>query len=75
MRRVGLSEDDLPAAMVDGSVLRGATPRSVAEALGLTYRADERSVDLVVVGAGPAGPAAAVYGASVRNARAGLRNG
>ncbi|MET8784180.1 FAD-dependent oxidoreductase [Streptomyces sp. NPDC004589] len=64
MRRVGLSEDDLPAAMVNGSVLRRATPRTVAEALGLTYRADGRSVDLVVVGAGPAGLAAAVYAAS-----------
>ncbi|MET8638389.1 FAD-dependent oxidoreductase [Streptomyces sp. NPDC004680] len=64
MRRVGLSDDDLPAAMVNGSVLRRATPRTVAEALGLTYRADGRSVDLVVVGAGPAGLAAAVYAAS-----------
>ncbi|MEU3342729.1 FAD-dependent oxidoreductase [Streptomyces sp. NPDC006668] len=64
MRRVGLSEDDLPAAMVNGLVLRRATPRTVAEALGLTYRPDGRPIDLVVVGAGPAGLAAAVYGAS-----------
>ncbi|MEJ3746388.1 FAD-dependent oxidoreductase [Actinomycetes bacterium KLBMP 9797] len=60
----GLGYDDLPAATVNGSVLRRATPRAVAEALGLTYRADGRAVDLVVVGAGPAGLAAAVYGAS-----------
>ncbi|WP_416960850.1 FAD-dependent oxidoreductase [Streptomyces sp. Agncl-13] len=64
MRSVGLGEDDLPAAMVHGAVLRRATPGSVAEALGLTYRADGRPADLVVVGAGPAGLAAAVYGAS-----------
>ncbi|GGN31748.1 FAD-dependent oxidoreductase [Streptomyces fuscichromogenes] len=60
----GLGEDELPAAVVNGSVLRHATPASVAEALGLTYRPDGRPVDLVVVGAGPAGLAAAVYGAS-----------
>ncbi|WP_416980514.1 FAD-dependent oxidoreductase [Streptomyces sp. T028] len=60
----GLDDEELPAAMVGGSVLRRATPTSVAEALGLTYRADGRPVDLVVVGAGPAGLAAAVYGAS-----------
>ncbi|MGW4463765.1 FAD-dependent oxidoreductase [Micromonospora sp. NPDC004704] len=64
MRLAGLGEDELPAAMVNRTVLRRATPRSVAEVLGLTYRADGRPVDLVVVGAGPAGLAAAVYGAS-----------
>ncbi|MGW5583244.1 FAD-dependent oxidoreductase [Streptomyces sp. NPDC003857] len=64
MRRVGLGADDLPAAMINGSVLRRATPRTVAEALGLTYQPSGRPVDLVVVGAGPAGLAAAVYGAS-----------
>ncbi|GAB3512454.1 FAD-dependent oxidoreductase [Phytohabitans suffuscus] len=64
MRLAGLGEDDLPAAVVNGSALRRATPRSLAEVLGLTYRPDGRPVDLVVVGAGPAGLAAAVYGAS-----------
>ncbi|GAA3904747.1 FAD-dependent oxidoreductase [Streptomyces lannensis] len=64
MRRVGLGADDLPAAMINGSLLRRATPRTVAEALGLTYQPSGRPVDLVVVGAGPAGLAAAVYGAS-----------
>ncbi|AWS43098.1 cyclic nucleotide-binding domain-containing thioredoxin-disulfide reductase [Streptosporangium sp. 'caverna'] len=64
MTSAGLTVDDLPAAIVHGSVLRRATPGTVAQALGLTYRADGRPVDLVVVGAGPAGLAAAVYGAS-----------
>jgi thioredoxin reductase (NADPH) len=64
MRSAGLGEVDLPAAMVHGSVLRRATSGTVADALGLTYRADGRPLDLVVVGAGPAGLAAAVYGAS-----------
>ncbi|WP_143044179.1 FAD-dependent oxidoreductase [Nonomuraea jiangxiensis] len=64
MTVAGLTADDLPAAISRGSVLRRATPRTVAKALGLTYQTDGRPVDLVVVGAGPAGLAAAVYGAS-----------
>ncbi|WP_433516525.1 FAD-dependent oxidoreductase [Nonomuraea sp. CA-143628] len=64
MTAAGLTADDLPAAIVGGSVLRRATSRTLAERLGLIYRADEYPVDLVVVGAGPAGLAAAVYGAS-----------
>ncbi|GAA2575887.1 FAD-dependent oxidoreductase [Winogradskya consettensis] len=64
MSASGLDADDLPAALVNGSVLRHATPGGVAAALGLTYRAGGSPVDLVVVGAGPAGLAAAVYGAS-----------
>ncbi|MEO3809157.1 FAD-dependent oxidoreductase, partial [Sphaerisporangium sp. B11E5] len=64
MAAAGLTTDDLPAAIFHRSVLRRATPGTLAEVLGLTYRADGRPVDLVVVGAGPAGLAAAVYGAS-----------
>jgi thioredoxin reductase (NADPH) len=64
LRSAELGAADLPAAIVHGSVLRAATPGMVAKALGLTYRPDGRPVDLVVVGAGPAGLAAAVYGAS-----------
>ncbi|MGW4964578.1 FAD-dependent oxidoreductase [Nonomuraea sp. NPDC004186] len=64
MTSAGLAEDELPAAIAGGSVLRRATPGTLAEVLGLTYRPDGRPVDLVVVGAGPAGLAAAVYGAS-----------
>jgi thioredoxin reductase (NADPH) len=64
MRSAGVGPDDLPAALINGAVLRRATPGTVAEALGLTYRAGGGTPDLVVVGAGPAGLAAAVYGAS-----------
>jgi thioredoxin reductase (NADPH) len=66
MRTSGLTTTDLPAAVVRERVLRRATPGELAEALGLTYRRDDSSgpVDLTVVGAGPAGLAAAVYGAS-----------
>ncbi|MBL7252752.1 FAD-dependent oxidoreductase [Paractinoplanes lichenicola] len=56
--------DDLPVAIVNGRTIRRATPGSVAEALGLTYRPGGDPPDLVVVGAGPAGLAAAVYAAS-----------
>ena len=60
----GLTTSDLPAAVIFEKVLRRATPTDVASAIGLTYRPSEREVDLVVVGAGPAGLASAVYGAS-----------
>ncbi len=52
--------------MVWGRKLRLSKPtiRELAEALGLCRTIDRKSYDLVVVGAGPAGLAAAVYGAS-----------
>jgi len=61
----GIGVADLPVVMAPGSVLRRATPGSVAEYLGLTVdNIPDRCFDLVVVGGGPAGLAAAVYGAS-----------
>lgn len=48
----------------DGSRLSRPTIGEVAEKIGLQTRADKPFYDLVVVGAGPAGLAAAVYGAS-----------
>lgn len=48
----------------DGDVLSAPSHREVAERVGLTTRADAPFYDLVVVGGGPAGLAAAVYGAS-----------
>lgn len=61
----GMSAEDLPVAFIQGEPLLHATPGLVAERLGLSYQgqADE-IVDLVVVGGGPAGLAAAIYGAS-----------
>ncbi|MDN3357267.1 cyclic nucleotide-binding domain-containing thioredoxin-disulfide reductase [Actinomadura sp. DC4] len=64
MRAAGVEDEDLPIAVVGGEVLRGATPGTIGEALGLSFDADRGEVDLVIVGAGPAGLAAAVYGAS-----------
>ena len=58
-------EDDLPLVLLpDGAVLRGASTAELAGALGLHTGATSTLYDLVVVGAGPAGLAAAVYGAS-----------
>jgi thioredoxin reductase (NADPH) len=57
--------DELPVLFFeDGSVLRDLDPRRVAERLGKSLSATFDLYDLVIVGAGPAGLAAAVYGAS-----------
>lgn len=57
--------DGLPALFFeDGSVLRDPEPRQVAERLGRPVAASLDLYDLVIAGAGPAGLAAAVYGAS-----------
>jgi thioredoxin reductase (NADPH) len=61
----GVVLEDLPALFFeDGSVLRNPEPRLVAERLGRSLSATYDVYDLVIVGAGPAGLAAAVYGAS-----------
>jgi thioredoxin reductase (NADPH) len=48
----------------DGTVLEHPTPGDLAAALGLTHTPTTPSYDVVIVGAGPAGLAAAVYAAS-----------
>ena len=65
MRAASLTTTDLPAAITPDRTLPRATPGSLALYLGLTYRqTSEEPADLTVIGAGPAGLAAAVYGAS-----------
>jgi thioredoxin reductase (NADPH) len=65
LREFTVTPDELPVVIVSGSVLRRPTPGALAQYLGLTIDSlPERCFDLVVVGAGPAGLAAAVYGAS-----------
>jgi thioredoxin reductase (NADPH) len=60
-----VSLGELPALVLEnGTVLRNPNVKEVAENLGLTTAAAHDVYDLVVVGAGPAGLAAAVYGAS-----------
>ena len=61
----GIAADELPALFFeDGSVLRNPESRHVAERLGKSLSASHDLYDLVIAGAGPAGLAAAVYGAS-----------
>jgi len=65
LREVGVTPAELPVVIISGTVLRRPTPGALAEYLGLTVgNLPDRCFDLVIVGGGPAGLAAAVYGAS-----------
>ncbi|WP_285116483.1 cyclic nucleotide-binding domain-containing thioredoxin-disulfide reductase [Leifsonia sp. fls2-241-R2A-40a] len=65
LEAVGHTEAELPLVLARETVLPNATPRQLAETVGLAFRyRDGDSFDLVVVGAGPAGLAAGIYGAS-----------
>ena len=56
---------DLPLVLVpDGEPLRAPSTLELADALGLRTSAEQPLYDLCIVGGGPAGLAAAVYGAS-----------
>mgnify|MGYP000875918155 CR=1 FL=1 len=62
---LGVTEEDLPVvAYGDRPLLRNPSLAQLAEQVGLKSALDKSSYDLVVIGAGPAGLAAAVYGAS-----------
>jgi thioredoxin reductase (NADPH) len=62
----GISDDpDCPAVTVDGQLFsEPPTTRQVADALQLRTKPNRDSYDVVIVGAGPAGMAAGVYGSS-----------
>lgn len=61
----GVSRSELPLAVTPTAMLRRPTVGELAEHLGLIYRPTSLHIhDVVIVGAGPAGLAAAVYGAS-----------
>ena len=61
----GISSDRLPAVFLrDGTVLESPTPLELAGRLGFPTHAELDFYDLIIVGGGPAGLAAAVYGAS-----------
>jgi thioredoxin reductase (NADPH) len=66
LTRYGATEADIPIVVtLQGTVLRRPSNRAVADAIGLSPdRLNGARFDLVVVGAGPAGLAAAVYAAS-----------
>ena len=65
LEAAGIDASDLPALIFeDGTALRNPEPRQVAERLGRSLSTSSELYDLVIAGAGPAGLAAAVYGAS-----------
>ena len=63
-----LQEEAHPAEptvlLADGSVLSDPSPAELTQALGFPTALEPHEADLVVVGAGPAGLSAAVYGSS-----------
>ena len=60
-----LGDTPLPAVVFpDGTKFGNPSPEEVAEKAGLKTRAETSFYDLAIVGAGPAGLAAGVYGAS-----------
>jgi thioredoxin reductase (NADPH) len=65
LKVAGVHDDRLPVALLeDGSVLERPTVLELAERLGISGQPAREHYDLVIVGGGPAGLAAAVYGAS-----------
>jgi thioredoxin reductase (NADPH) len=65
VREYGVDTERLPAVILhDGSVLHDPAPIDVANALGVQTQPASDVYDLAILGAGPAGLAAAVYGAS-----------
>lgn len=65
LERAGAGLDDLPVIVLsDGTALKKPDKIELAQELGLQTQASETAYDLVIVGGGPSGLAAAVYGSS-----------
>src|SRR5579864_4960766 len=65
LEALGPDASDLPIVLfADGTRLLNSVPAEVAQKVGLRTRAETTFYDLAIVGGGPAGLAAAVYGAS-----------
>lgn len=65
MEALGSDSNELPVVLFpDGNKLLHTAPAEIAQKVGLRTRADTTFFDLTIVGGGPAGLAAAVYGAS-----------
>ena len=65
LEALGPDAAELPVVLFpDGAKLLNGAPPEVAQKVGLKTRADTSFYDLAIIGGGPAGLAAAVYGAS-----------
>src|SRR5213078_4506967 len=65
LKQFGVTEADTPViACSHKLLLRNPSNRQLADAIGIHQPLEQMVYDLLVVGAGPAGLAAAVYGAS-----------
>jgi thioredoxin reductase (NADPH) len=64
LERFGVGQEETPVVVWRGQLLRNPSNREIADVLGIRQPLDHTVYDLAVVGAGPAGLAAAVYGAS-----------
>ena len=65
LRRLDIRPDQTPVVIWRGEVLRNPSTAELARTIGLRAPTTaEATFDLVIVGSGPAGLAAAVYGAS-----------
>lgn len=64
LEMLGIPRSETPILIRHEGVLRNPSPAQVARTLGLRAEVDGETFDLVVLGAGPAGLAAAVYGGS-----------
>jgi thioredoxin reductase (NADPH) len=64
LKHFGLTEADTPIVVCKEHMLRNPSNRDLADAVGILKPLNRTVYDLAVVGAGPAGLAAAVYGAS-----------
>ncbi len=64
--RFNVTADEIPVAICNGaSILKNPSIQQLANCLGLNANVDQTSIrDLIIVGAGPSGLAAAVYAAS-----------
>jgi thioredoxin reductase (NADPH) len=64
LERLGIDSEQCPVLVRTHNVLRSPTVTQVADELGLRAEVDGRDFDVVVLGAGPAGLATAVYASS-----------
>jgi len=64
LERLGIGPEECPVLVRTHNVLRCPTVTQVADELGLRAQVDQQTFDVVVLGAGPAGLATAVYASS-----------